>query len=75
MRKTDGQYWACQIAGWGAYSFGAGLSTGVMANGWRRSVIGYLLFFLYSIGLTHLLRGEIHGRNWTSCRYPGRSRG
>ena len=67
MKTTNAQYWLCQIAGWGAYSFGAGLSTGVMANGWRPSVVsGYLLFFLYSIGLTHLLRTEIHRRNWTS---------
>ncbi len=67
MKTTNAQYWLCQIAGWGVYSFGAGLSTGVMANGWRPSVvIGYLLFFLYSIGLTHLLRTEIHRRDWTS---------
>ncbi len=71
MKRTNSQYWVCQIAGWGAYSFGAGLSTGVMANGWRPSVIiGYLLFFLYSIGLTHLLRAEIHRRRWTSLPLP-----
>ena len=71
MRTRNAQYWACQIAGWGVYSFGAGLSTGVIANGWRRSVvIGYLLFFLYSIGLTHLLRSVIHLRNWTSLSLP-----
>jgi hypothetical protein len=71
MKTTNSQYWACQIAGWDAYSFRAGLSTGVIANGWRRSVvIGYLLFFLYSIGLTHLLRAEIHRRNWTSLPLP-----
>lgn len=42
-----------------------------MANGWRRSVVvGYLLFFLYSIGLTHLLRSEIHRRHWASLSLP-----
>ncbi|MBV8896808.1 MAG: histidine kinase [Acidobacteriaceae bacterium] len=71
MKVKNAQYWTCQIVGWGAYSFGAGLSTGVIANGWRRSVvIGYLLFFLYSIGLTHLLRSQIHRRKWTSLSLP-----
>ena len=71
MRTRNAHYWVCQVAGWGVYSFGAGLSTGVIANGWRRSVvIGYLLLFLYSIGLTHLLRSVIHRRNWTSLSLP-----
>ncbi len=66
MKPANFQYWACQIGGWGAYS-GVGLATAVMETGWRpRIVIGYLLFFLYSIGATHLLRGVIHRRNWTS---------
>lgn len=66
MRRTRAQYWVCQTAGWGAYST-IGLTTGVLDNGWRPSiVIGYILFFLYSIGLTHLLRAQIHRRNWTS---------
>jgi hypothetical protein len=66
MKRTNAQYWACQIAGWGAYS-AIGLSAAVLDNGWRPSiVIGYLLFFLYSIGLTHLLRREIHRRHWVS---------
>lgn len=58
-------YWACQIAGWGAYS-ALGMEVAVLENGWRPSiVIGYVLFFFYSIGLTHLLRREIR-RNWTN---------
>lgn len=37
----------------------------VVQAGWRASVvIGYALFFLYSIGLTHLLRREIRRRQW-----------
>lgn len=66
MKRPNAQYWACQIAGWGAYSV-VGLWSAVLENGWRPSVIiGYVLFFFYSIGLTHLLRREIHRRHWTS---------
>ncbi len=64
MKRANTQYWACQMAGWGVYS-GIGLTTAVLDNGWRPSiVIGYVLFFLYSMGLTHLLRGEIRRRHW-----------
>lgn len=43
-----------------------GLSIAVLESGWRPSAIaGYLLFFGYSIGLTHLLRRIIHRRGWT----------
>jgi two-component system sensor histidine kinase AlgZ len=70
MKSINAQYWGCQIAGWSAYS-AIGLTTGVLDNGWRPSiVIGYLLFFFYSIGLTHLLRAEIHQRHWTSLPAP-----
>jgi hypothetical protein len=66
MKRANAQYWACQIAGWGAYS-ALGMWAAVLHRGWRPSVIvGYLLFFLYSIGLTHLLRREIRRRQWTS---------
>jgi two-component system, LytTR family, sensor histidine kinase AlgZ len=66
MKRTNADYWACQIAGWGAYS-AVGLTTSVMDTGWRPSVvIGWLLFFFYSIGFTHLLRREIRRRGWTS---------
>lgn len=65
MKKANTAYWACQIAGWGAYS-AIGVLVGILDNGWRASVIvGYILFFFYSIGLTHLLRGEIRRRHWT----------
>jgi len=66
MKRRNREYWACQIAGWGGFS-AVGLITGVMENGWRPSVvIGYIFFFLYSIGFTHLLRAEIHRRAWMS---------
>lgn len=38
-----------------------------MESGWRPSVvIGYLLFFLYSLGFSHLLRRLSLRRNWAS---------
>jgi two-component system sensor histidine kinase AlgZ len=38
-----------------------------MESGWRPSVvIGYLLFFFYSVGFTHLLRRLSLRRGWTS---------
>lgn len=70
MRNTGLTYWLCQIFGWGAYSV-IGLTTTVMEHGWRPSIVyGYILFFLYSITLTHLLRAVIRRRNWTSLWLP-----
>ena len=66
MQNKNRSYWACQIAGWAAFS-ALGLTTAAMANGWRPSiVIGYLLFFLYSVGFTHLLRRLSLRRGWAS---------
>jgi two-component system, LytTR family, sensor histidine kinase AlgZ len=66
MDTRNVAYWICQIAGWGIYS-AIGLTTGVMDHGLRPSVtIGYLLFFLYSIGLTHGLRSHIRRHHWSS---------
>lgn len=57
-------YWLCQILGWGAYCL-LGVFAVAAQIGWRGSlIVGYALFFLYSIGLTHLLRREIHQRQW-----------
>ncbi len=70
MTKTNAQYWGCQIAGWGAYT-AVGLLSSVPHSGWRPSiVIGYMLFFLYGIGLTHLLRALSHRRHWASLPLP-----
>ena len=64
MSKANASYWICQAAGWGAYS-SIGLWTAVMEHGWRPSiVIGYILFFAYSIGLTHLLRAAMRREGW-----------
>ena len=70
MRRADRFYWLCQICGWGAYSV-IGLWTAVLEHGWRPSATyGYVLFFLYNIALTHLLRAVIRRRNWTSLPLP-----
>jgi two-component system, LytTR family, sensor kinase len=70
MREANKFYWLCQICGWGAYS-AVGLWSAGLDHGWRPSaVIGYILFFLYDIALTHLLRIVIRGRNWTSLPLP-----
>ncbi len=62
--KTKIAYWACQAAGWGFYSV-MGITMTAQQVGWRPSMIaGYILFFLYSIALTDLLRREIRRRDW-----------
>jgi two-component system sensor histidine kinase AlgZ len=59
-------YWICQIAGWGAYA-SALFAVTTAYSGWRvRIAFAYVLFFLYSIALTHLLRREIQRRDWLS---------
>jgi hypothetical protein len=65
--KTKTAYWTCQFAGWGSYSaFGAW--SAAQQAGWRLSLVaGYLLFFLYSIALTDLLRREIRRRQWLTA--------
>lgn len=64
--KSRNAYWACQIGGWSAFS-ALGLTTAVMENGWRPSiVIGYFLFFLYSMSFTHVLRRLSLQRGWTN---------
>jgi sensor histidine kinase YesM len=70
MREANKFYWLCQICGWGAYS-AIGLWTAVLDHGWKPSaVFGYILFFLYNIALTHLLRIVIRRRNWTGLPLP-----
>jgi two-component system LytT family sensor kinase len=59
-------YWICQVLGWGVYS-AIGLWTAAARVGLRPSVVaGYCFYFLYSIGLTDLLRREIRRREWLS---------
>lgn len=62
--KDDWIYWTCQIAGWGSYS---GIVFAVITSfiGWHTYIfVGFVLFFFYSIGFTHLLRLRIRKRRW-----------
>lgn len=69
--KTKSAYWACQLIGWGSY-VALGLYWAAQAVGWRASVVvGYVLFFGYSIALTDLLRREMRRRHWLDAS-PGR---
>lgn len=62
--KTRSTYWACQLIGWGIY-VAVGMASAAHQVGWRPSVVvGYLLFFVYSIALTHMLRREILRKQW-----------
>jgi sensor histidine kinase YesM len=64
MSARNTAYWLCQIFGWGAWT-AVGLASAASAGGWRAGVvIGFLLFFGYSVGLTHLLRRVIRNRQW-----------
>jgi sensor histidine kinase YesM len=57
-------YWTCQILGWGGYAI-AGVVSAAPHTGWHLSImLGYLLYALYSIALTHLLRREIKRKQW-----------
>jgi hypothetical protein len=74
-RNENWIYWLCQVAGWGGYST-AGLAVATAVAGWRFSIfVGFILFFGYSIGLTHLLRHNIQNRKWLELRaLPGLGR-
>jgi len=62
--KTRIAYWTCQAAGWGFYTV-MGISMAAQQVGWRFSLIAsFILFCLYSIALTDLLRREIRRRQW-----------
>src|SRR5262245_9212671 len=62
--KDDWIYWACQVAGWGSYS-AATFAAAITFGGWRADlVVGFGLFFLYSVALTHFLRWYIRRREW-----------
>jgi len=64
MRRLNYPYWTCQIAGWGGYS-ALGLTIATLADRWRASTaIGFALFFIYSIAITHWFRGLIRRRGW-----------
>lgn len=63
-------YWTCQILGWGSYTL-IGAATAAAQVGWTTEVtVGYGLYFLYSVGLTHLLRLMVHRRGWLEGARP-----
>ncbi|MGC4074308.1 MAG: histidine kinase [Nibricoccus sp.] len=65
-------YWLLQIIGWGAYvTIGLAMAPAdVRAQ--PACIGGYVLFFFYSIALTHGLRALIHRQQWLSLT-PGRA--
>lgn len=67
--KTKSAYWACQIGGRGIYT-AMGMFMAAAQVGWVFPIVaGYLLFFLYSVALTDVLRKEIRRRNWLGESY------
>ncbi len=67
--KDDWIYWICQIAGWGSYSTVVFAVVTAFA-GWHTYIfLGFVLFFCYSIGLTHLSRRHLRKREWLAL--PG----
>src|SRR5690349_207592 len=70
--KAQRSYWTCQILGWGSYSL-VGMWAAASQVGWNAEVtIGYPLYCLYSVALTHLLRHFVKRRGWLET--PRRSR-
>ena len=58
------RYWLLTALGWGAYSVTGLVLTG-RAVGWTAAlVIGYALYFLYSVGLTDMFRRIMIRRRW-----------
>jgi len=67
-RKTDASYWRFQALFWFGYAVFY-LSFAVHYVGWTPAiVVGYALYPLYSIGLTHLLHREF--RRWRGLSLP-----
>jgi hypothetical protein len=68
--KSKHAYWLCQILGWGSYSLVGGLSALQAANRPTKVAVGYSLYFLYSIALTHGLRAFVRRRCWLESDHP-----
>jgi two-component sensor histidine kinase len=66
MTARNATYWTCQVLGWGGYS-AIGLWSAAQQVGWRFSLVtGFVLYFFYSIALTHVFRRQIQRRQWLS---------
>ena len=61
--KSRYAYWLCQVLGWGSYALIGALFVTQHAPA-ARVAIGYGLYFLYSIALTHWLRGYVRRHGW-----------
>src|SRR5215472_6542260 len=68
--KSKHAYWLCQILGWGSYSlFGIAISVGATKHP-VHVIVGYGLYFLYSVALTHGLRAFVRRRGWLESDRP-----
>jgi hypothetical protein len=62
--KNRSAYWLCQILGWGSYSLLTAWGS-AQSVGWTSEVVvGFGLYVLYSIALSHWLRAYIKRRRW-----------
>jgi hypothetical protein len=62
--KNNRAYWLCQILGWGGYSLLTAWGS-AQGEGWTREiVVGFALYAVYSVALSHLLRAYIKRRGW-----------
>lgn len=62
--NTSRKYWVYQALAWGGYS-AISITVAAQYVGWQPSLVaGYVLYALYSIGFTDLLRRQIHRKGW-----------
>ena len=67
--ETPAAYWGYQAFYWGIFA-AIGLAINLVNGGnVRNLVISHILFFFYSIGLTHVFRGQI--LRWRSRHRSG----
>src|SRR5437016_3098500 len=60
--ETPAAYWVYQAFYWGIFA-GSGLAINVIVGGnIRNHIVSHVLFFLYSVVLTHIFRGQIQRR-------------
>lgn len=70
---TRTKYWLCQGLGWGAYVV-IGFTAALAATGLTLSlVVGYALFFFYSVAMTDVLRGQVRQRGWLDLNWRGKA--
>jgi hypothetical protein len=68
--KNRYAYWLCQILGWGSYSLIGAFSALQVTKSPTKVAVGYGLYFLYSIALTHGLRAFVRRRGWLESDHP-----